>query len=172
MSMATPELKIGDHVVRIRPAVGSEFDSCAERMSATDPWQTYQCSIPWCANLPKWRGSSLFLAEAEKPIGFMLLQAKGFLGSPYIAAVAVAPEFRTRGIGSEMLHFAETVLAEERHIYLCLSSFNSRAFALYQRHGFAKIGELQDFIADGTPGFECPSAYIEGEPRSPGIKVM
>jgi len=48
-----------------------------------------------------------------------------------------------------MLRFAETIFARERHIYLCVSSFNSRAFALYQRHGFEKVSELPDLIADG-----------------------
>lgn len=61
----------------------------------------------------------------------------------------IAEQFRTRGIGSGMLRFSETVFAQERNVYLCVSSFNSRAFALYQRHGFEKVGELPDFIADG-----------------------
>ena len=113
---------------------------------STDPWRAYKCSRSWCTTVLKWPGSSLFLADAGIPVGFLLLHPKGFLGSPYIAAVVIAEAFRGRGIGGEMLRFAETIFEQERHIYLCVSSFNSRAFALCQRHAFARVGELPDFI--------------------------
>lgn len=71
------------------------------------------------------------------------------MGEPYIAAVVVAEEFRSKGIGSRMLEFAEQAFAEARHTYLCVSSFNSRVLPLYRRHGYVKVGELPDLIADG-----------------------
>jgi len=153
MGMTTPELKIGNHAVMIRRAVDSELNWCAEQMASTDPWHRYKCSVSWCTNVLKWPGSFLFVADAGRPIGFILLHSKGFLGSPYIAAAVIAEEYRERGIGTGMLHFAETVFAQERHVYLCVSSFNAGAFALYQRHGFITIGELPDFIADGHSEF-------------------
>ena len=137
----------------IRPADDSEIDWCAELMAATDPWLTYKCSVQWSMNVLRWPGSSLFVAEAEKPIGFILLHPKGFLGSPYVAAVVVTKECRGVGIGSRMLVFAEEIFAGSRHLYLCVSSFNSRAMALYERHGYVEVGELPDFIADGYSEF-------------------
>ena len=142
-----------DDALTIRPAINSEVDWCAELMAANDPWLTYKCSVQWSINVLKWPGSSLFVADAGKPVGFILLHPKGFLGSPYIAAVVVAEEFRGGGIGSRMLAFAEGVFTGSRHVYLCVSSFNPRALALYQRHGYVKVGELPDFIADGYSEF-------------------
>jgi len=91
----------------------------------------------------------LFVAAAKAPAGFILLHQRGFLGSPYVAAVVVEEKFRCQQVGSTMLAFAERIFSGSRHSYLCVSSFNSRALALYQRHGYVKVGELPDFIADG-----------------------
>lgn len=137
----------------IRPASDSEVGWCAELMAATDPWLTYKYSVQWSINVLRWPGSSLFVADTDKPVGFILLHPRGFLGSPYIAAVVVTRESRGAGIGSRMLSFGEGMFAGGRHVYLCVSSFNSRALALYERHGYAKVGELPDFIADGYSEF-------------------
>jgi len=141
--------KTMDAALTIRPANDSEVGWCAELMAANDPWLTYKCSVQWSMNVLRWTGSSLFVAEKGKPIGFILLHRRGFLGSAYIAAAVVTEEFRCAGIGSRMLAFAEGIFAGSRHVYLCVSSFNRRALALYERHGYVKVGELPDFIADG-----------------------
>jgi [ribosomal protein S18]-alanine N-acetyltransferase len=136
-------------LITIRPARDSEAAWCAELMSRIDPWLTYKWSIERCMNVLKWPGSSLFVADAGEPVGFLLLHPKGFLGSPYIAALAVTEESRDRGIGSRMLVCAEEIFAGHRHVFLCVSSFNARALALYERRGYKRVGNLPDFIADG-----------------------
>lgn len=147
--ITVPLVRTMPSAINIRPAAEPEIDWCAQLMAKNDPWLTYRCSVEWSHNVLKWPGSSLFVAGAENPVGFILLHQKGFLGSPYIAAVAVEEEFRCQQFGGRMLDFAEKIFSGSRHSYLCVSSFNSRALALYQRHGYVKIGELPDFIADG-----------------------
>jgi [ribosomal protein S18]-alanine N-acetyltransferase len=151
--VTNPQLTTTLDAATIRPASDSEVDWCAELMAINDPWLTYQCSVQWSMNVLRWPGSSLFVADAGKPVGFILLHPKGFLGSPYIAAIVVVEDFRNSRIGSRMLAFAEQVFAGTRHVYLCVSSFNPRAFALYERHGYVKVGDLPDFIADGYSEF-------------------
>jgi ribosomal protein S18 acetylase RimI-like enzyme len=139
--------------IAIRPAADSETDWCAQLMAGNDPWLTYRCSVDWCRNVLNWPGSSLYIANAGQARGFILLHRKGFLGSPYIAAVAVVEEFRGNGIGAAMLDFADQALSGARHAFLCVSSFNPRAQRLYEQLGYRKVGELQDFIADGFTEF-------------------
>ena len=50
MDMRTPRSTVDNHAVTVRPAVGAEFERCAEQMAGTDPWLTYKCSICWCTN--------------------------------------------------------------------------------------------------------------------------
>jgi len=37
-----------------------------------------------------------------------------------------------------------------RDVFLCVSSFNSRAHALYNRLGYELVGELNDFVIAGA----------------------
>jgi ribosomal protein S18 acetylase RimI-like enzyme len=37
-----------------------------------------------------------------------------------------------------------------RHLFLCVSSFNPRARALYERVGFRAVGELPDYFIEGA----------------------
>ena len=56
-----------------------------------------------------------------------------------------------RGVGALLLARAEAhFAASARHIFLCVSSFNERARRLYERHGYAAVGELKDYIVEGA----------------------
>jgi len=135
--------------IQISAAHESELAWCARVMASTDPWLAYKFSVETCGGILRWPGSALFVARTNEPVGFVLLHPRGFLGCPYIAVIAVVPELRSRGLGTRILEFAEAHFPGARHVYLCVSSFNTRALRLYQRRGYAKIGELPNFIADG-----------------------
>ena len=55
---------------------------------------------------------------------------------------------RGHGVGSRLMAYAETVCRQDgaRDIFLCVSSFNPRASALYERLGYKLVGELTDFV--------------------------
>jgi len=135
--------------LQFSPAHQSELMHCAQVMKETDPWLTYQFSSETCAGILRWRGGTLFIGRLDGPVGFVLIHPRGFLGSPYIAVLAVAAGFRGRGVGAQLLRFAEAQLSGSRHVYLCVSSFNVRAVRFYELHGYACVGEIPDFIADG-----------------------
>src|SRR5205085_713108 len=95
-------------------------------------------------------GTELFIAaDGDERLGFILLAEHGFLRSPYVNVLAVAPAARSRGVGTELLGFAEQHYPNARHLFICVSSFNPRAHALYERLGYRRIGEVPDFIIDG-----------------------
>ena len=87
--------------------------------------------------------------DEEDRLGFLLLAPHGLAGAPYIAAIAVAEAARGRGIGSQMLDWAEQHFAGRRDLFLLVSSFNRRAQELYLRHGYGQVGEIPDFVVAG-----------------------
>jgi ribosomal protein S18 acetylase RimI-like enzyme len=67
------------------------------------------------------------------------------LGSWYICALALFPEFRGQGIGTQFLAIANQQAAARGFSELSLLCFeqNTRAFKLYQRHGFSVIDRTE-----------------------------
>jgi ribosomal protein S18 acetylase RimI-like enzyme len=57
---------------------------------------------------------------------------------------------RGQGVGSALLDAAERWLPEARHMFLCVSSFNTRARQLYERCGYTKVGEFPDYVIAGS----------------------
>lgn len=98
------------------------------------------------------RDHHLFIAHSHgEPCGFVLIHPQGVAGSPYIASVAVAENSRSQGIGARLLDFTEDLFrGRSRYIFLCVSSFNLRARALYERQGYSIVGELKDYVIDGA----------------------
>ena len=68
----------------------------------------------------------------------------------YVQTLCVAEGLRSQGLGSELLAFAEErIFREFKNVFLCVSSFNPRARALYERLGYETVGPLRDFVIAG-----------------------
>jgi ribosomal protein S18 acetylase RimI-like enzyme len=134
----------------IERAEENDFEWCARLMAGNEPWITLRRSLDECRVALRRPGSELFVARARRrPAGFILLHPYGFAGSPYIQSVAVAEGARSRGIGTQLVAFAERQMAARRFIFLCVSSFNRRAQKLYRRLGYQCVGEIPDYIVEG-----------------------
>jgi ribosomal protein S18 acetylase RimI-like enzyme len=134
----------------ITPAQEPEFEWCAQLMAGSEPWITLRREIQQCRASLRRPGGGLFVArEAGQPVGFILIDPYGCAGSAYIASIAVAEGARGKGIGAQLLAFAERQAAGRRFIFLSVSSFNHRAQALYYRLGYLRVGEIPNFIIEG-----------------------
>jgi ribosomal protein S18 acetylase RimI-like enzyme len=81
--------------------------------------------------------------------GLVLVRPAGVAGAPYIVSIAVAPAFRSLGVGAALIdHVERAYRGRARHLFLCVSSFNPRARRFYERHGFEAVGALKAFLID------------------------
>jgi ribosomal protein S18 acetylase RimI-like enzyme len=136
--------------IRIQPAQGADFEWCAHLMAGNEPWITLRQDLGACRSKLRRPGCELFIArEGSERQGFILLLPFGLAGSPYISSVAVEARARGRGLGTRLVEFAEERYAARRHIFLCVSSFNQRAQALYRRLGYERIAEFPDYVVEG-----------------------
>jgi ribosomal protein S18 acetylase RimI-like enzyme len=135
----------------IEPATDSEREWAATLMASSDPWTRLGRTLEQCRQSCHYPESTLFIARVDgQPSGFVLVQRRGVAGSPYIASIAVAESLRSAGLGSQLLQFAESLFADARHIFLCVSSFNRRARTFYERHGYVVVGEFKDYFIKGA----------------------
>lgn len=136
--------------IEIGEATRQEREWSARLMAASEPWITLR------------RGLGVLLAAAldpeyvvlvarrgGTPCGFIRIHPRGVAGSPYVASVAVTEAERGPGAGTALLDATEARYPEARYVFLCVSSFNTRARALYEKHGYRLVGELPDYVVDG-----------------------
>jgi ribosomal protein S18 acetylase RimI-like enzyme len=123
----------------------------ARLMVSADPWIRLGIPFEKCRKNCGDPEFNLFIARlANKRCAMILLDPRGVAGSPYIKSIAVDEGFRNRGIGTELIAFAEQLYREDHsYIFLCVSSFNNRARKLYERLGYRVMGEFDDYIVKG-----------------------
>lgn len=121
-------------------------------MASSEPWITLGRTVESCRRVCGNPDYPMYVAHAGgRPAGFALVNRRGVVGSPYLATLAVAPEHRGQGIGSRLVRHVEDVYRGEAvHLFICVSSFNTRARELYRRLGYAQVGELPDYFISGA----------------------
>ncbi|MCW2316298.1 GNAT superfamily N-acetyltransferase [Rhodoblastus acidophilus] len=63
----------------------------------------------------------------------------------YVAQFRVAPPARGRGVGGALLDRAERLARETDCVGIYLDTFSPAACAFYERRGFAKAGQIDNF---------------------------
>ena len=124
---------------------------CATLMCGSEPWLTLHRDYAGAERLFCDPGKESWLVEMDgAPAGFIVLEMQGaFVG--YIKSICIAPEFRGSGLGTRTLHFAEQrIFSRFPNVFLCVSSFNTRARKLYERLGYELVGELRDYVITGA----------------------
>lgn len=132
-------------------ADGAELEACARLMSETEPWttlgRTYEESLAVLSDPSR----ELYLVgPGDAWAGFLLLSMQGPFRC-YIQTICLRPEWRGRGLGTEVIKWAETrIFRESPNVFMCVSDFNTGAFRLYQRLGYHLVGRLEDYLVPGS----------------------
>jgi ribosomal protein S18 acetylase RimI-like enzyme len=118
-----------------------KITTCADMMSKTDPWMTYEMDHALCLKAFEGDCKEIYVLENENEIiGFAILQVCGsFKG--YIQSLCMNERFRGKGMGTTLLNFCEErILKISPNIFICVSSFNKGAMKLYYEFGFKLVG--------------------------------
>jgi ribosomal protein S18 acetylase RimI-like enzyme len=155
-----------------RLAGDAEARICAAMMASSDPWLYFGRTFEQCLDRLTNPSGEVWVARAGGvPRGFIILILQGaFVG--YIQIVCVDAGARSGGIGSRLIRFAEDrIFREYPNVFLCVSSYNERARALYERLGYKLVGELTDYLMRGESEFLMRKSvgplveFLPGAPR-------
>ncbi len=128
-----------DAPYRIRSAVPADATGLVgvERRAFSDPWSeaSFREALvsPWTFGL---------VADAgRRTAGYLI--AREVAGSGEVLNLAVAPEFRRRGIGGALLDAGLAALRRRKvdEVFLEVRESNISAQALYLGHGFRPVGQ-------------------------------
>ncbi|MGA2174146.1 MAG: GNAT family N-acetyltransferase [Verrucomicrobiota bacterium] len=138
--------------VDISPITDADRDWAVRLFAETDPWRHLGTTLAQCREVCQDAAYLIFVARCEgERCGVVVLQQRGVAGSPYVKWIATAPGQRSRGVGAKLLEFAENYFRPKaRHMFLCVSSFNPRARAFYERLGYKQVGQFDDYIIPGA----------------------
>jgi ribosomal protein S18 acetylase RimI-like enzyme len=119
-------------------------------MANSEPWITLRRDYDASLKILIDPSREVHLAMVgDEIVGFTILNMQGaFVG--YLQSVCVAPQWRGKGIGSELMDYVEKrILSENPNVFICVSSFNERVQKLYERRGYEVVGELKNWIVPG-----------------------
>lgn len=121
-------------------------------MAASEPWITLGRGFEASLAILQDESKELYVCRTKDSpavAGFLILNLGGAFAG-YIQTVCVATASRGRGIGSELMHFAEQrIFRDSPNVFLCVSSFNDGARRLYERLGYVRVGDLPDYLVQG-----------------------
>jgi ribosomal-protein-alanine N-acetyltransferase len=86
--------------------------------------------------------------EDGKMIGFVAGDPRPSNGLAWIATIGVAPEYRGRGIGRDLLRACEMQMKQPR-LRLSVRASNQVAIRLYEREGYERVEVWQSYYRDG-----------------------
>ena len=127
-----------------------EARACARMMSASDPWRTLRRDEKICLRMLQDEGRERYVALLEGILtGLLVLNTRGAFAG-YLQTICVDEAYRSRGIGTRLIGFAEErIFREWPNVFLCVSSFNPDARRLYERLGYRTVGTLENYIVAG-----------------------
>jgi ribosomal protein S18 acetylase RimI-like enzyme len=83
-----------------------------------------------------------------------LVSIPGYVGNNklYLQTLFVPDTLRGKGFRNQLLEFGERpIYRTSPNVFICVSTFNTRALRLYETMGFNVVGVLKDFL---KPGFD------------------
>ena len=146
----TPNARERNRVEIRRLGRRADGEICARMMANSEPWITLRRDCDASLKILIDPSREVYLAMiGDEIVGFTILTMHGaFVG--YLQSVCVAPQWRGKGIGSELMDYVEKrILSETPNVFICVSSFNERVQKLYERRGYEVVGELKNWIVPG-----------------------
>lgn len=138
----------------LRPLSAENAKKLGEALAAIPPWSVIgypaERLVDWLQREQPAMIKFEVLAAPELA-GVIVIQDP-FLHGPYLKLIAVLPKFQGRSFGLRLLQWMESEArqAEARQLWLCVSTFNTRARAFYQRFGFEPVAVLDRLASDAS----------------------
>ncbi len=147
-------------VIQIKLADMKYIDSCVEILQYSDLGKAYFSDHKKAADMLTYAVAqkNLYVAlnENENCLGFIYYMTNGVFGSyPYLHIIAVKEEYRSCGIGKQLIKYFEDNASSSslEKYFLTVDDFNPKAKKLYENLGYKCVGELPDFYKKGINCF-------------------
>jgi diamine N-acetyltransferase len=122
----------------------------AEVLASSEPWATLEFSSASLANYLTRDDAALrrYAVSVAGELAGVICIRYPWLRGPYIELLGLFPACRGKGVGKQLLAWAETEARREAgNLWVVTSSFNHQALSFYQRLGFRPIGPIGGLVS-------------------------
>ena len=122
----------------------------AEMLAISEPWKTLNFSALSLASYLMREDPALrrYTVSVEDNLTGVICIRHPWLRGPYIELLGLSPKARGKGIGKQLIAWAENeARLESKNLWVIASSFNYQALNFYQSLGFYPIGPLQGLVS-------------------------
>ena len=121
----------------------------AEAVTAIDPWKRMSFRPEAMATYLAAREPGACrraILHKGRAIGAVSVRHP-WLRGPYLEMLALLPGSQGLGIGASVLDWmGAEVAGRANSLWVCTSTFNTRALVFYERHGFVRVGDLDGLV--------------------------
>lgn len=136
------------------PLTNEQAIALAEMLSISEPWVSLKFSVTALTSYLSREDASLrrYVIFVDANLAGVICVRHPWLRGPYIELLGMFPNYRGKGIGKQVLAWAETeARCEAKNLWVMASSFNHQALNFYQSLGFHPIGPIQGLV---TPEYD------------------
>jgi diamine N-acetyltransferase len=136
----------------LEPIEAASAGPLAEAITAIDPWKrmNYRPDVMAAYLAAREPGTCRrAILHDAKVVGAVSIRHP-WLRGPYLELLATLPDSQGLGIGAAVLDWmAREVAGRANSLWVCTSTFNTRALSFYERHGFVRVGDLDELVGPG-----------------------
>jgi diamine N-acetyltransferase len=138
--------------ILLEPIEAASAGPLAEAITAIDPWKrmNYRPDVMAAYLAAREPGTCRrAILHDAKVVGAVSIRHP-WLRGPYLELLATLPGSQGLGIGAAVLDWmAREVAGRANSLWVCTSTFNTRALSFYERHGFVRVGDLDELVGPG-----------------------
>jgi len=139
----------------VRPLGEADVEACAAIIAELPLWREYAVTAREARaafRLAAGGAAEVLVADdGGRVVGFVEYLVRGTFGhSGYVWAIGVAADAQGRGVGGRLMDAAEAaIFAAGPNVFLLVNARNDGARRFYERRGYRRIGELDDYVRPG-----------------------
>jgi ribosomal protein S18 acetylase RimI-like enzyme len=140
--------------MKIRKAKGEDALQCLECVKGPQLWDAYFKDDPSFEKIVEEiqkNRVAVYVDDQDRCIGFMGINEDGCFGKfPYLEILSVHEDYRSKGVGIELLqHFENVGFEKEDRVFLLCRDFNKRGRKFYQENGYTECGKISNLYKNG-----------------------
>lgn len=133
----------------VAPVAPEDAATLGDRLAGLDPWLTLEFPAAALARYFLREDPALYrytVRVGDEVAGVVCLRYP-WLRGPYLEFLGLTDAYQGRGIGGEVLDWAESQASPVAdNLWVVASAFNRRALEFYRRRGFREVGAIEALI--------------------------